>query len=115
MLGNHLPQFLWGEETFTAIHIINRMPTKAVEGMTPYQVWHGKKSNLAHLRIFGCVAYALIPYEKKKKLDAKSENCIFVGYDSEHKGYRLYTPSSHSIFISRDVEFLEEPIEVDME
>ena len=36
MLGN-LPSFLWGEAVHTAIHTLNRYPTKAVEGKTLYE------------------------------------------------------------------------------
>lgn len=30
-----------------------------------------------------------------------------MGYDNQHRGYRLYQPSSHAIFVSRDVKFNE--------
>ena len=33
--------------------------------------------------------------------------CIFIGYNSESKAYRLYDPITKKIIISRDVEFLE--------
>ena len=35
-----------------------------------------------------------------------------MGYDSQHRGYMLYSPSLKIVFISRDVKFnqlLEEP------
>ena len=106
MLGN-LPSFLWGEVVHTAIHTLNRCPTKAVEGKTPYEAWTGKKPNLSHFRIFGCDAFAFITSEKRKKLDKRSEKCIFVGYDNQHRGYRLYSSSHKIVFISRDVKFNE--------
>ena len=37
--------------------------------------------------------------------------CIFMGYDNQHRGYRLYSPSYRGVFISRDVKFNELPIE----
>jgi hypothetical protein len=27
----------------TAVYILNRSPTKALNGMTPYEAWHGRK------------------------------------------------------------------------
>ena len=43
---------------------------------------------MAHVRVFGNIAYVHVPDEKKKKLDAKSEKCILVGYYDEQKGYK---------------------------
>lgn len=40
-------------------------------------------------------------------MDNKLEKCIFVGNDSHHKGYRLYSPSIKAVIISRDVKFNE--------
>ncbi|PPD99384.1 hypothetical protein GOBAR_DD03586 [Gossypium barbadense] len=37
-------------------YILNNVPTKAPL-KTPYKLWHGKKSNLNHLRIWGCPAH----------------------------------------------------------
>ena len=110
MLGN-LPSFLWGEAVNTAIYNLNRCPTKVVEGKTPYEAWTGNKSNISHLRVFGCEAFSYIVSERRKKLDKRAEKCIFVGYDNQHRGYRLYSPSYRGVFVSRDVKFNELPVE----
>ena len=49
-----------------------------------------KNLQVKHLRIFGCDAYAHVPKDERGKLDSKARKCIFVGYPSEFKGYRLY-------------------------
>ncbi|KAM1810903.1 hypothetical protein ACFX12_027595 [Malus domestica] len=46
--------------------------------------------------------------EKRTKLDDKSEKFIFIGYDSNSKGYKLYNPNNGKLVISRDVTFDEE-------
>ena len=38
------------------------------------------KPNLRHLRVFDNIAYVHVPNEKRRKLDAKLEKCILVGY-----------------------------------
>ncbi|MCO5571668.1 hypothetical protein L7F22_025415 [Adiantum nelumboides] len=43
------------------------------------------------------------------KWNAKSQKCIFLGYNEESKGYRLYNPTTKKIVISRDVVFAEQP------
>ena len=40
---------------------------------------------------------------QRQKLDDKAKKCIFVGYDSGSKGYRLYHPLMDKIIVSRDV------------
>jgi hypothetical protein len=36
--------WFWGEAVNTAVHILNRCPTKSVTGMTPFEAWYGKKT-----------------------------------------------------------------------
>ncbi|GAU31151.1 hypothetical protein TSUD_315750 [Trifolium subterraneum] len=46
--------------------------------------------------------------EKRSKLDDKSEKYIFIGYDGNSKGYKLYNPDTGKTIISRNVVFDEE-------
>jgi len=98
MLGN-LPSFLWGEAVSTITYTLNRCPKKFVEGNTPFEEWKGNKPNISHFRVFGSEVFSYIIYEKIKKLDKKLKKCIFIGYDSQHRGYRLYSPSYIVVFI----------------
>ncbi|XP_071715279.1 uncharacterized protein [Rutidosis leptorrhynchoides] len=41
------------------------------------------------------------------KFSQRSEKCVFLGYSSVKKGYKLYGLESKSLFISRDVKFYE--------
>ena len=52
-----------------------------------------------------------MPKQQHKKLDDKAVKCIFVGYSSENKGYRLYHPQSKHILVSHDVVFVEDAIQ----
>ncbi|KAG6411307.1 hypothetical protein SASPL_129387 [Salvia splendens] len=78
--------------------------------MTPQEAWNGRKPGIAHLRVFGSKAYAQVPDQTRSKLDDKSKPFIFIGYDSNTKGYKLYDPTSQKTMISRDVEFDEEGV-----
>ncbi|MCO5611254.1 hypothetical protein L7F22_065506 [Adiantum nelumboides] len=102
-----LPHKLWMEAVACAAHVLNRCPTCALKTITPYESWYDKKPSVSYLRVFGCLAYAHIPQQLRGKLDDKAVKCIFVGYSSGSKGYRLYNPATNKIFESRDVIFAE--------
>lgn len=109
-----LPLAYWGEAVNTAIYLKNRTPTQALNNKIPEELWKGNKINLSHLRVFGCEAHVLVPKEKRTKLDSKTQKCIFVGYATESKGYRLINPENpRVIIVARDVVFIEDktPIE----
>ena len=97
----------WADACRTSVYILNRSPTKSLEGITPYEAWYERKPSVEHFRVFGCLAYAHIPDEKRRKLDPKRKACIFMGYCKNSKAYRLYNPKTKSIVISRDVIFDE--------
>ncbi|KAK4387768.1 Retrovirus-related Pol polyprotein from transposon RE2 [Sesamum angolense] len=104
----HLPKVFWAEAVYTAVYLLNRCPTKAVQNMTPIEAWSGKKPSAKHLRVFGSICYVHIPIEKRHKLEEKTEKGIFLGYSTQSKGYRIYNLKTKKLIISRDVEFDED-------
>jgi transposase InsO family protein len=50
-----LDKRLWMELAETVVYLKNRSPTSAVT-TTPYEMWHGNKPGVAHLRIIGSTA-----------------------------------------------------------
>ena len=54
--------------------------------MTPFESWSGHKPDVTHFRIFGSRAWARIPTEKRKALQPKNKECLFVGYSKIQKG-----------------------------
>lgn len=105
--GKHLPRTFWIEAVQCAVYLLNRCLTKSVEYKTPNETWSNQKRGVRHLKIFGCVAYAHVPDQARKKLDDKRVKCIFIGYEKRSKAYRLYNPLTKKVIISRDVEFDE--------
>ena len=98
----------WAEAVATAAYVRNRSPTSALsEGVTPYQKWYGRKPNLEHLKVFGCIAYAHVPDSQRRKLDKKAKKFRFVGYSIQSKGYRLLDEDTKRVLVRRDVVFNE--------
>jgi transposase InsO family protein len=97
----------WGEALLTAVYLHNRSPTRALGGKTPYEVWHGRKPRVGHMRAFGSLAYAHVPKVGRSKLDARARKCVFVGYEHDAKAYRLWDIDANAIIVSRDVDFWE--------
>eukprot|EP00253_Pinus_taeda_P034698 PITA_34698 len=90
-----------------ANYIQNRSPHSSVKDHTPFEAWSGTKSKVTHFRVFSSRAWARIPSEKRKALDPRSIECIFVGYPNGVKGYRLLIPSADKLIIERSVKFEE--------
>ena len=65
--------------------------------MLPHELYFVKKPNLAHLRVFGDIAYVHVPKEKRRKLEVKAEKCILVGHSDEQKGYKCYNPQMKQV------------------
>jgi hypothetical protein len=104
-----------GKAVNTAVYIKNRCLTKALDSKTPQETWSGRKSDVSHLRVFGCKAFAHVPDEKRSKLESKSMPCAFLGYYEGTKAYRLMCVENKRIIKSRDVVFIEGSKEIVLE
>nr|GFB42309.1 zinc finger, CCHC-type [Tanacetum cinerariifolium] len=78
------PQQNGAEAIRHAIYILNSVPTKALEDITPYEAIKRRKPNLENLRVFGCIAYAKVPSQHLTKLDDRSTRMDWKDYTSEH-------------------------------
>jgi hypothetical protein len=103
-----LPLFLWDEACYTAVYLQNRSPHRAVGSMTPEEAFSGKKPEVGHFRIFGCITYSYVPFEKRTKMEPMAERGIFVGYSETSKAFRIYLPSLRKTVLRRDVRFEED-------
>ncbi|KAE8706195.1 hypothetical protein F3Y22_tig00110403pilonHSYRG00175 [Hibiscus syriacus] len=103
-----LPKEFWAEAVACVVYLSNRSLTRSVWGKTPQEAWSGRKPGISHLRTFGSIAHVHVLDERRTKFDDKSESFIFIGYDTNSKGYKLYNPDNKKFVISRDVVFNEE-------
>ncbi|KAH9679276.1 hypothetical protein KPL71_026064 [Citrus sinensis] len=82
MLSNvGLDKKFWAEAVSYASHLVNRLPSAAIGGKTPMEMWSGKHAqDYDSLCIFGCPAYYHV---KDGKLDHRARKAIFVGFKCE--------------------------------
>ncbi|KAG6531868.1 hypothetical protein ZIOFF_005703 [Zingiber officinale] len=105
--GTHMPARFWGEAIRHAVYLLNRLPTKALGDRTPFEAWIGRKPHLAHLKVFGCVAYVKNTTPHLKKLDDRSSPMVYLGVEEGCKAHRLFDPRHDKLQVSRDVVFQE--------
>ncbi|KAG6534427.1 hypothetical protein ZIOFF_008313 [Zingiber officinale] len=105
--STHMPTRFWGEAVRHAVYLLNRLPTKALGERTPFEAWMGRKPHLAHLKVFGCIAYAKNTTPQLKKLDDRSSPMVYLGVEEGCKAHRLFDPRHNKLQVSRDVIFQE--------
>lgn len=99
-----VPNYLWGDAVRPSSYIINTVPRRELENITPYESLREKKPSLDHLRVFGCLAYKKTEAPHLKKLDEKSQPLVPLGIKPGTKTYRLNS-STQKVMVSRDVVF----------
>lgn len=83
LLGAHVPNSHWTDAVATAVHLLNRMPSKVLKFQTPIQVLSTYTSLPSILkispRVFGCVAY--VHLHKNEQYKAR---LVAKGYTQTH-------------------------------
>jgi len=104
---SHLPSQFWVDAFLMAIFLINRFPTLVLDHETPFSKLFHSPPDYKILRVFGCACYPLLSPYMSNKLSFKSKQCSFLGFCSNHKGYRCFDPVSQRVYLSRNVVFDE--------
>ena len=106
-IQSSLPLVFCGDCVFTAVYLINRLPTPFLQNKSPYEVLFKQVPSYSHLRTFGYLCFATDVGPNKHKFSLRARKSVFLGYPFNIKGYKLFNLQSHSFFISRDVVFHE--------
>jgi len=103
-----LTDTMWEFSWDHAIHVYNHTPISCLKWRTSFEALRNKKSDVSHLRIFGCGAYVFLPEDvKANKLSPKSETMIYFGQPAGYKGYCFYRITNGQIFIGATAIFDE--------
>ena len=71
-----LPLEFRAEACSTAVYLHNRSPTTALKDETPFERLFGRRPDISHLRVFGCVRYVHVPDGQRRKLDTYKSSQI---------------------------------------
>lgn len=105
---SNLPKAYWSDCILTAAHLINRHPTKVLQGLTPYEMLYQQPPKFNYLRAFGCLCYASTSHLEHDKFEPRARRCVHIGYPPDQKGYKLLDLDTQQTFTSRDVVFHED-------
>jgi hypothetical protein len=102
-----LPPSFWVKALYTANHLHNIRPSRAINHLTPHFLMYGTQPTYDHLRTFGCLCFPNVVPTARHKLSPRSARCVFLGYPREQKGYRCLDLTTRKVHISRHVVFNE--------
>lgn len=105
--AHDLNENLWGEAVNYVVFTLNQTGTSSVKGKSPVELWFGRKMDVCKLRAFGSVCYVFIEDHKRAKTQKKSKKGIFVGYDLDSPGFRVFFEDTQDVNSSSNVVFDE--------
>jgi hypothetical protein len=74
-----LPLQFWEDVVDNVVYLINRGPSRYLDGGILEEAWTCKKVNYSFLKTFGCEAFVHIDKENRTKLEEKFKKCTFIG------------------------------------
>jgi hypothetical protein len=99
MIQVSLPGCYWTEGLHTTTHLLNRLPTTAIQATYHHLALFGSAPSYEHMRIFGCTCYPNTTATAPHKLSPRSTRCVFLGYSADHKGYRCLDLSTNHLIV----------------
>jgi hypothetical protein len=100
-----MPPKYWDEAFLAATYLINHLPSKTLDFSSPLERLFKEKPNYCGLCTFVCVCWPNLRPFNTHKLQFRSKQCVFLGYNNMHKGFKCLDVSEGCIYISRDVVF----------
>ncbi|GKC64378.1 retrovirus-related pol polyprotein from transposon TNT 1-94, partial [Tanacetum coccineum] len=104
-----VPLFFWAEAIATACFTQNRSLVIPRHEKTPYHIINARKPSVKFFHIFGSLCYIVRDGENLDKMKEKGDACIFVGYSTQSKSYRVFNKRTRIIVETIHVNFDELP------
>ena len=97
----------WAEAFLYASMLNNILAHRRLGWRAPVDVLFGTPVRLEMFKPFGCTAYVKLP-AGANKLAAQAKKCVNLGIDTKAKGWRIWDPDSHRVFVRWNVKFIED-------
>nr|GEW92015.1 hypothetical protein [Tanacetum cinerariifolium] len=104
-----VPLFFWAEAIATACFTQNRSLVIPHHEKTSYHIINDQKLSVKFFHIFGSVCYIVRDGENLDKLKEKGDECLFVGYSTQSRAYRVFNKRTRVIMEYIHVNFDELP------
>lgn len=108
LFQSNIPLAYWTDCVRTTVYLINRTSSPLLHNHTPFELTKNKKPQYSHLKSFGCLCYSTTYPKDRNKFSPRARASAFLGYPCGYKGYKIMDSESHSISISRNVNFHED-------
>ncbi|KAK8937455.1 hypothetical protein KSP39_PZI012258 [Platanthera zijinensis] len=102
-----MPPTYWPHSLQMAAYLHNILPTTVLGSSTPTLALYRRQPTYSHLRTFGCLCYPNLSATTQHKLLPRSKPCVFVGFPTNHRGYKCLDILTGKFIISRHVTFDE--------
>nr|GEU37069.1 integrase, catalytic region, zinc finger, CCHC-type, peptidase aspartic, catalytic [Tanacetum cinerariifolium] len=104
-----VPLFFWAEAIATTCFTQNHSLVIPHHEKTPYHIINDQKPSVKFFYIFGSLCYIIRDGENLDKMKEKGDACIFVGYSTQSRAYRVFNKRSRGIVETIHVNFDELP------
>nr|GEY98246.1 retrovirus-related Pol polyprotein from transposon TNT 1-94 [Tanacetum cinerariifolium] len=101
--------FIWAEAIATACFTQNRSLVIPRHKKTPYHIINDQKLSVKSFHIFGSLCYIVKDGENIDKMKEKGDACIFVGYSTQSRAYRVFNKRTRVIVETIHDNFNELP------
>nr|GEZ06429.1 hypothetical protein [Tanacetum cinerariifolium] len=101
--------FFWAEAIATVCFTQNRSLVIPRDEKTPYHIINNRKPSVKFFYIFGYLCYIVRDGETLDKIKEKGDACIFVGYSTQSRAYRVFNKRKRVTVESTHVNFDELP------
>nr|GEV22622.1 hypothetical protein [Tanacetum cinerariifolium] len=104
-----VPLFFWAVAITTSCFTQNRSLIIPRHKKTPYHIINDRKPSVKFFHIFGSLCYIVRDGENLDKMKSKGDACIFVGYSTQSRAYRVFNKRTRVIMETILVNFDELP------
>nr|GEU69406.1 hypothetical protein [Tanacetum cinerariifolium] len=104
-----VPLFFWAEAIATTCFTQKRSLVIPRHEKTPYHIIKDRKPSVKFFHIFGSLCYIIRDGENLDKMKEKGDACIFVGYSTQSRAYKVFNKRTRVIVETIHVNFDELP------